>query len=98
MSIPNRAKRSRRGLCASVAALAALAAVLIAPLSNTARAQTVQGVTDTEILIGTITDLSGVTAVQGVNSANAIRLAFDEACGLRSNRMRPRGTGARSRR
>jgi branched-chain amino acid transport system substrate-binding protein len=79
MSIPNRAKRSRRGLCASVAALAALAAVLIAPLSNTARAQTVQGVTDTEILIGTITDLSGVTAVQGVNSANAIRLAFDEA-------------------
>jgi len=39
----------------------------------------VQGVTDTEILIGTITDLSGVTAVQGVNSANAIRLALDEA-------------------
>src|SRR5215467_15740437 len=37
-----------------------------------------QGVTDTEILIGTITDLSGVTAVQGVNNANAVRLAFDE--------------------
>ena len=37
-----------------------------------------RGVTDTEILIGTITDLSGVTAVQGVNNANAVRLAFDE--------------------
>ena len=32
----------------------------------------------TEILVGTITDLSGVTAVQGVNNANAIRLAFDD--------------------
>jgi branched-chain amino acid transport system substrate-binding protein len=37
-----------------------------------------RGVTDTEIVIGTATDLSGVTAVQGVNSADAIRLAFDE--------------------
>ena len=37
-----------------------------------------QGVTDTEILIGTITDLSGVTAVQGVNNSNAVRLAFEE--------------------
>ena len=27
------------------------------------------------ILIGTITNLSGVTAVQGVNNANAVRLA-----------------------
>jgi branched-chain amino acid transport system substrate-binding protein len=39
----------------------------------------VHGVTDTEILIGTVTDLSGVTAIQGVNNANAIRLLFDEA-------------------
>ncbi|HEY4044521.1 MAG TPA: ABC transporter substrate-binding protein [Rhodopila sp.] len=30
-------------------------------------------------MIGTMTDLSGVTAVQGVNAANATRLAFDEA-------------------
>jgi branched-chain amino acid transport system substrate-binding protein len=37
-----------------------------------------RGVTDTEILIGTITDLSGVTAVQGVNNANAVRMAFDQ--------------------
>ncbi len=38
-----------------------------------------RGVTDTEIVIGTMTDLSGVTAVQGVNNANAVRMAFDEA-------------------
>jgi branched-chain amino acid transport system substrate-binding protein len=38
-----------------------------------------QGVTDTEITIGSTTDLSGVTAVQGVNNANAVRLAFDDA-------------------
>jgi branched-chain amino acid transport system substrate-binding protein len=42
-------------------------------------AEAVHGVTDTEILIGTVTDLSGVTAIQGVNNANAIRLLFDEA-------------------
>jgi branched-chain amino acid transport system substrate-binding protein len=42
-------------------------------------AEPVHGVTDTEILIGTVTDLSGVTAIQGVNNANAIRLLFDEA-------------------
>ena len=38
-----------------------------------------RGVTDTEIVIGTITDLSGVTAIQGVNNSQAIRMAFDEA-------------------
>jgi branched-chain amino acid transport system substrate-binding protein len=38
-----------------------------------------QGVTKTEIVIGTATDLSGVTAVQGVNNSDAIRMAFDEA-------------------
>ncbi len=37
-----------------------------------------QGVTDNEIVIGTTTDLSGVTAIQGVNNANALRMAFDE--------------------
>ena len=48
------------------------------PVAAGAFAETQRGVTDTEILIGTITDLSGVTAVQGVNNANAVRLAFDE--------------------
>jgi branched-chain amino acid transport system substrate-binding protein len=42
-------------------------------------AEPVHGVTDTEITIGTVTDLSGVTAIQGVNNANAIRMLFDEA-------------------
>jgi branched-chain amino acid transport system substrate-binding protein len=42
-------------------------------------ADTVRGVTASEIVIGTITDLSGVTAVQGVNNSDAVRMAFDEA-------------------
>ena len=47
---------------------------------NPARAaDATQGVTDTEIVIGTVTDLSGVTAVQGVNNSNSLRLVFDEA-------------------
>jgi branched-chain amino acid transport system substrate-binding protein len=52
-------------------------AALVMP-AGAASAETQRGVTDTEILIGTITDLSGVTAVQGVNNANAVRLAFEE--------------------
>ncbi|HEY2616186.1 MAG TPA: ABC transporter substrate-binding protein [Acetobacteraceae bacterium] len=55
-----------------------LAAVALSMLASGAFAETQRGVTDTEILVGTITDLSGVTAVQGVNNANAVRLAFDE--------------------
>jgi hypothetical protein len=54
---------------------APLAALLIF-LAAAANAQNQRSVTDTEILIGTVTDLSGVTAVQGVNDANAFRLAF----------------------
>jgi branched-chain amino acid transport system substrate-binding protein len=56
--------------------LVATAALLV--LGSGAFAETQRGVTDIEILVGTITDLSGVTAVQGVNNANAVRLAFDE--------------------
>jgi branched-chain amino acid transport system substrate-binding protein len=55
-----------------------LAAASLTMLAAAAFAETQRGVTDTEILVGTITDLSGVTAVQGVNNANAVRLAFDE--------------------
>src|SRR5690242_9411397 len=54
-------------------------AVAFAAFAITASAQTVRGVTDTEIVIGTVTDLSGVTAVQGVNNSDAIRMAFDQA-------------------
>jgi branched-chain amino acid transport system substrate-binding protein len=56
-----------------------VAAFTAAMLTTTAMAQTVQGVMDTEVVIGTSTDLSGVTAVQGVNNSNSVRLAFDEA-------------------
>ncbi len=57
----------------------ALVAVVGSALGVTALAEEpVHGVTDTEIVIGTVTDLSGVTAIQGVNNANAIRLLFDE--------------------
>ena len=51
---------------------------LLFPFAGLWAAEPQRGVTDTEIIIGTATDLSGVTAVQGVNSADAIRLAFDE--------------------
>ncbi len=47
------------------------------PVIGRAAAAT-RGVTDTEIIIGTMTDLSGVTAVQGVNNANAMRMAFED--------------------
>ncbi len=55
------------------------AALTLAAFTASASAQTVRGVTDTEIVIGTVTDLSGVTAVQGVNNSDAIRMAFDQA-------------------
>ena len=42
-------------------------------------ADSVRGVTDNEIVIGTYTDLSGVTAMWGVNNSNAWRMVFDEA-------------------
>ena len=59
--------------------LQALAAAVGSALGVSAlAAEPVHGVTDTEIVIGTVTDLSGVTAIQGVNNANAIRLLFDE--------------------
>src|SRR5580658_2327289 len=60
-------------------ATAALAVSLIWAVTPAMAAETVRGVTDTEIVIGTVTDLSGVTAVQGVNNSDAIRMAFDEA-------------------
>jgi branched-chain amino acid transport system substrate-binding protein len=59
--------------------LAGSAGYLASPAIIGRAAAVTRGVTDTEIVIGTMTDLSGVTAVQGVNNANAMRLAFDEA-------------------
>lgn len=54
-----------------------LATALAAGLALPATAQ-VRGVTDTEIVIGTYTDLSGVTVAWGVNNSNAWRMGFDE--------------------
>ena len=55
------------------------AALLTGLLATTAfAADAVRGVTDSEILIGTYTDLSGVTVSWGVNNSNGIRLAFEE--------------------
>src|SRR5271155_2747453 len=56
-----------------------LAGGLLLTTSIANAADAVRGVTDSEIIIGTITDLSGVTAVQGVNNSDAVRMAFDEA-------------------
>jgi branched-chain amino acid transport system substrate-binding protein len=58
--------------------LAGAAGTLFAPAIITHALAETRGVSDTEITIGTMTDLSGVTAVQGVNNANAIRMIFDE--------------------
>lgn len=59
------------GFCVAITAAAVLAA------GPAFAAQ--QGATQTEIVIGTTTDLSGVTAVQGVNNSNAVRMVFDQA-------------------
>ena len=58
--------------------LATMMAAAIAVPAMT-HAQTVRGVTDKEIIIGTYTDLSGVTAMWGVNNMNTWRMVFDEA-------------------
>jgi branched-chain amino acid transport system substrate-binding protein len=63
---------NRRQVIAGAVGLLAAPAII-----GTARADT-RGVSDTEIVIGMMTDLSGVTAVQGTNAANSIRMAFDD--------------------
>ena len=55
-----------------------LAATATVVLAAPAFGADVRGVTDKEIVIGTATDLSGVTADWGANNANAIRMAFEE--------------------
>jgi branched-chain amino acid transport system substrate-binding protein len=68
---------TRRSVLAGSAGLLAAPALLgRAPVGQAFAAQ--RGVSDTEIIIGMMTDLSGVTAVQGSNAANSIRMAFDE--------------------
>src|ERR1700759_3579767 len=55
-----------------------IALVFSAVLALPASAETARGVTDNEIVIGTYSDLSGVTAMWGVNNTNAWRMVFDE--------------------
>lgn len=59
---------------AGVAAMTAMLALY----AGGAAAQKLQGVTKTEVVIGTHTDLSGVAAAFGVHSSNAARMRFDE--------------------
>ena len=55
-----------------------LAAVAIAVAVPALAGEPVRGVTDSEVVIGTYTDLSGVTAMWGVNNSNSWRLVFDQ--------------------
>jgi len=54
------------------------AAVVTALIGPAMAADSQRGVTDNEIVIGTYTDLSGVTAMWGVNNTNAWRMVFDD--------------------
>ena len=58
--------------------LAGSAGLLFTPALLGRAAAATRGVSDTEVIIGMMTDLSGVTAIQGSNAANAIRMAFDD--------------------
>jgi branched-chain amino acid transport system substrate-binding protein len=55
-----------------------LAAAAMALASPAVAAEPIRGVTDSEIVIGTYTDLSGVTAMWGVNNSNSWRMVFDQ--------------------
>src|SRR2546427_12374942 len=47
-------------------------------LAGVALAQATRGVSGTEIVLGTHTDLSGPAATYGVSSSNAVKMRFDE--------------------
>ena len=57
-------------------ALLASTALLLA--TQALAAEPVRGVTASEVVIGTYTDLSGVTAMWGVNNSNSWRMVFDQ--------------------
>jgi len=61
--------------------LARLAAPLLSALlalTSAHAAETVRGVTDSEVIIGSYTDLSGVSAMWGINNSNSWRMVFDQ--------------------
>ncbi|MBN8902830.1 MAG: ABC transporter substrate-binding protein, partial [Rhodospirillales bacterium] len=55
-----------------------LAAALATTLTAPAWAESQRGVTPNEIVIGTYTDLSGVTAMWGLNNSNSYRMVFSD--------------------
>ncbi len=59
-------------------ALAGAAGLIASPAVVKRAAAATRGVSDTEVIIGMMTDMSGVTAVQGSNAAQSIRMAFDD--------------------
>ncbi|MFN4275391.1 MAG: ABC transporter substrate-binding protein [Ferrovibrio sp.] len=61
-----------------VAAASAIAVLASGMAISAANAQSVRGVTRSEIVIGMHTDLSGPAASYGVSSSNAMRLKFEE--------------------
>jgi branched-chain amino acid transport system substrate-binding protein len=63
---------TRRSVLAGSAGLLAAPAIIGQAVAAT------RGVSDTEIVIGMMTDLSGVTAVQGTNATNAMHMIFDD--------------------
>ena len=69
--MPTQRGVTRRAILAGSAGLLAAPAIVGRAYAAT------RGVTDTQITFGTMQDLSGVTAVQGVNNANAMRLVYD---------------------
>jgi branched-chain amino acid transport system substrate-binding protein len=67
------------------------AIISVALIGPAMAADTVRGVTDNEIVIGTYTDLSGVTAMWGVNNSNAWRMVFEQtnaAGGINGRKVR----------
>ncbi|MFQ5983720.1 MAG: ABC transporter substrate-binding protein, partial [Woeseiaceae bacterium] len=60
--------------------LATLAtAALTSACGDGSAPEAVRGVTDTEIVLGSHTDLSGPVAILGVDGANGARMRFEEA-------------------
>ena len=74
-------------LIRGASALALSACILSSLIPGVHAADKQRGVSSSEIVVGTVGDLSGVTAVQGVNNADAIRMVFDE---VNAKRRHPR--------
>jgi branched-chain amino acid transport system substrate-binding protein len=70
--------------------LISVAAAILVAAATGASAQT-RGVTKTEVVLGTHSDLSGVAATYGVSSTNAMKMRFEEineAGGIHGRKIR----------